>query len=641
MASALPSCALILLLATTASAEDAGVIGEERVAMQTVVTGTRTEQRASEATVGTEVITRREIEASGARNLAELLQAHPGVELVQSFRGSGIRLQGLDPEYVLILIDGQRVGGRLGNSIDISRFSLQDVERIELIKGPGSVLYGSDAMGGVVNLVTRPAQRPKELEGRAGYGTLSNIDTRAMAGFKAQGYDARLAGAYRHNGGWDLNPDTPATSGSESSVIDTSLNANWRPTDEASLTLTTSYTRKDQFAIDESPGGAVFDRRFRDELVDVAGRANVRMTDAFSLQAYGHHSYFRDQLLQDQHQSRDLDQYQEAKERLTELGVQLNQRFGGRHLATLATEGLFELSESPRIDGGRNSRTRVALMLQDDTRLLDSPRVSVILGGRVDQDSRFGLNFSPRIAARADPAENVTLRASCGWGFRAPNFTELYLRFENPSIGYVVEGNPDLEPEKSRGYAFSADVRVSDRITLSGSVFRTDLTNLISVVTIRATSPDAPTRFTYGNVTSAWTQGGELATRLRVGRGVYLDLGYALTDARNRETKELLEGRSVHRGTMQLLGRYRPTGIDWSVRGVLLGARPFLFDLDGDGAFAQVWSPPYVAVDARVGWQLLDWLGVYVLGTNLANAGDAIYLPIAPRGVQAGVTARY
>ena len=98
-------------------ATDAGTDLETDLSRQTVITGSRTERRAIDAVVATEVITRQQIEALGVRDLPQLLQQHPGVEMVYTNRGVGIRLQGLDPEYVLILVDGQRIAGRSGSIV--------------------------------------------------------------------------------------------------------------------------------------------------------------------------------------------------------------------------------------------------------------------------------------------------------------------------------------------------------------------------------------------------------------------------------------------------------------------------------------------------------------------------------------------
>jgi len=618
---------------------------------QTVVTGTRTEQRASDVTVATEVINRTSIERSGARNLAELLTTQPGLDIVESFRGSGVRLQGLDPEYVLILIDGERVSGRVGTTLDVSRFSLQEIERVEIVKGPSSVLYGSDAIGGVINLVTRKPQRRLEADGRVGWGLVGPLgapavdaggvglgDVRGGVGTHLDTVDARAQASYRHNNGWDWNRATLATNGSDTTLADASGLLTWTPNEKLSFRSRVAYTRKDQYAVDETPGGAVTDRRFRDEYADASLSARLQPQQGTSLLARVHGSLFRDQFLQDQRQARDLDQYQDARDMLWEMGLQLDQRLADVHLVSAAVEGLFENLTSPRVGRGQESRRRLGVMLQHDWKL-PATRLSLTFGARLDVDSRFGVAPSPRVAARWEPRDGLILRAGYGWGFRAPNFQELFLRFSNPSVGYVVEGNPNLRPELSRGYNLSADWRASEAVTVAASLFRAELSYLISVLTLRQASPDSPLTYGYGNVDRATTQGGELTVRFRLTRGLYLDAGYAFTDSRDDATGKLLPGRAQHRGTAQLSGRYRPWDVDGALRVAVQGIRPF--DEENPDGIRRSVAPPFAVVDLRLGKPVLPWLTVFVMGNNLLNAGDALYLPIQPRNLQAGVTLSY
>ena len=141
-----------------------------------IITDTRSEHRLSDATVSTEVITREEIAASGARDAGELLSTAAGIDVGGSFRGAAAELRGLDPRYVLVLVDGQRVAGRSDGAVDLSRFLAADIEQVEIVKGPASALYGADAIGGVINIRTRKPDRPVavSLDLRGGTRALSS-----------------------------------------------------------------------------------------------------------------------------------------------------------------------------------------------------------------------------------------------------------------------------------------------------------------------------------------------------------------------------------------------------------------------------------------------------------------------------------
>jgi len=126
-----------------------------------VVTAARREQRLADAVVATELISRREIEQRGATDVAAALTDAAGVQTEGGVpSGSGVLLEGLGSQRVLVLVDGQPLGGRINGNLDLSRLSTTGVERIEIVKGPQSTLYGSEAMGGVINIIRRKPRRP-------------------------------------------------------------------------------------------------------------------------------------------------------------------------------------------------------------------------------------------------------------------------------------------------------------------------------------------------------------------------------------------------------------------------------------------------------------------------------------------------
>ncbi len=615
---------------------------EPVAAAQTVVTGSRTERRIEDAVTPTEVITRAQIEATGANDLGALLQQQQGVELVYSFRGVGIRLQGLDPEYVLILIDGERVSGRIGNTIDLSRYSMRDIERIEIVKGPAAALYGSDAIGGVINLITRRVANPWEGSLRGSVGTREDYDFRAHAGMKRGPFEVRLGGGYRQALPYDLDPKDAATSGAGFRKFDGDAALIFTPTERVAISGKIGYLRRDENAIDISPTGATFDRRGRQEQFDASLKAALTPLDGTAITIRGRQSLFRDQLLQDQRGARDYDQYTQNVNRIWEAGVQVDQCLGN-HTLTGGLELLSEILSSPRLSTGHAEHQRYAALLQDEWDFSAvAPKFKIAPGVRVDVDTQFGVAPSPRLALKLDPTPAVTLRASWGMGFRAPSFSELYLLFDNASVGYVVEGNPDLKPEQSSSVNLAVDWRPPLQGWLvSASVFHTDITNLITVNTNDAPNPDNPTRYRYGNVASAYTQGLEVSGRARLSRGTYFDLGYTWLDARDNVKHRALEGRAAHKVNASLSARYPSIGIEALVRASWNGPRPFYIDDDANGVEETKWVKGYVDLEATVSWTFRGWLRVYVNGFNLLNAGDAVYLPRPPRGVLGGIEVRY
>jgi len=123
----------------------------------------------------------------------------------------------------------------------------------------------------------------------------------------------------------------------------------------------------------------------------------------------------------------------------------------------------------------------------------DSKQLSLVPGARLDVDSQFGSQLSPKLALRYDPLKTLTLRASYGRGFRAPSFQEQLLRFENPSVGYVVEGSTSLRAERSHGFDLAAEYTPLPELFLLVAAFRNDLSQMITPVTMRVQFSHTPT----------------------------------------------------------------------------------------------------------------------------------------------------
>lgn len=610
----------------------------------TVVTGSRTERKLEDSVVATEVITRAQIEQLGVRDLPQLLQQHPGVEMVYTNRGIGFRLQGLDPAYVLVLVDGERVAGRAGDFTDISRFSLRDVERVEIVKGPAAALYGADALGGVVNIITRHPTRPFEGAIRGMFGTLLEGDVRGFVGSKLGALELRAGGGYRTRNPYDWDTRDVAQNGPGIRRIDGDAEVAYAPSERFRAWIRAGYVLTDLNAIDMNDSGAVFDRYQRTEQFDTWVGVRGTLGSDTTLTARGHFGLFRDQFLVDQHGSRALDDYSRDLTRLWEGFVQVDQRLG-RHVLSLGLEGFAELLLSSRISPPDVQRGRLGAWLQDEWVLEQRGfKVAIAPGFRVDVDTEFGAAPSPRLAVKVNPSPQVTLRASWGLGFRAPTFNNLYLLFCNPGIGYCVEGNPTLTSENSGSVNLAVDYRLPwDGWLVSASAWHTSLRNLINVTASGIPNPDNPVVFTYENVANAYTQGVELTARARVSRGTYLELAYMGLDAQDLTRRRALEGRSSHRVNLQLSSKYRPIGLDGVVRASWHSARPYyagsglgFANVLGFGEERVIIAPAYVDLEVQLTYTR-GYFKFFVNGYNLLNSGDKDFNPRPPRGVIGGV----
>lgn len=628
-----------LLLATPPPAPDAARVEE------VVVTGSRSERTREESTANVEVIGRAEIEAAGAESVAEILESHPGVELESTFRGQAVRLQGFDPEYVLVLVDGERAQGRIGGALDLSRFSAGSIERIEIVKGAGSALYGADAVAGVINIITRRPEEPWEATGHLSSGTRGALDLSARVGGRRDTFEVGATVDQHRGAAWDLTPETVGTTSSAFQMTDVVAKAAWRPDRSFRLASKAEYLRRRQEGVADGDTGAVFDRQTLSEQASASVEADRQFKRAGRFRLTAHQGLYFDQYLSDQRGASALDQLQKSRELLTRLAVQQDIAFGTRQLLTSGAELLYEQIRTPRLQGGSGARTRGSLFVQHEWNLRNVRRLRITRGARLDGDSQFGLRVSPKVAARIDPTEATTMRAALGWGYRAPNFQELYLQFENPGAGYRVDGNPTLAPERSRSLNLDAEWRPLAKARLSLGLFRTDIRNLIVTRLAAPGSSGAPTGYNYQNVAAAHTQGLEVGLAAEIVPGLELAASYALTLARDEELDRPLEGRARHRGTFRVGYRAQAMGFAASARGTLVGARPFYESAQGEpgerGEMQRtVLARPYLTLGVRVEKSVWRGLFAFLGGDNLLDAGDERHLPIMPRTVYAGLDFR-
>ncbi|MFO0684180.1 MAG: TonB-dependent receptor [Sandaracinus sp.] len=609
-----------------------------------VVTGTRTEVPLADSPSRVEVITRAQIDASGSRDVAELLEERPGIVVQQTFRGTQITMDGLDPEYTLILVDGDRVPGRIGGAIDLGRYSLEDIERVEIVRGPSSALYGSDAIAGVVNIITRMPTEPFAADGALNYGYFGQGSTVDLTADAAGRYDvvaARVSGGYHFSDPWSRGSG-PSTTGSRRDQWSVGGHVYLEPLRGLRLDARVEYLSRQLTGVDTNDAGAVFDRTQLGEQLQVSIGERLHTGEGTDLVARITYASFREQYLYDQRGSQALDDYQDNREQTGQITLQLDHSFHtgsiGDHRVSVGVEGYRQDLDSLRLVTSGH-RARVSPFVQDEWTIVDDGELLLVavIGARLDVDSQFGEQLSPRVGLRFDPVSQVVLRATYGLGFRAPSFQELFLRFENPSVGYIVAGNPTLGAERSRGLRVGGDWTPIAEISFGADYFRNDLDDMIATVTAADTS--AGTRFTYANIASAYTQGLETRSTLRPIHELSFQLSYVLTDTRDAALNRPLEGRPFHRFTLGGSFAHEETGLSATVRTAISLDRNYYVDVDADGLEDVVTPGPLVSTDVRVGLSLFDHLELFVGVDNVFDAYDA-YFVSRPRTFFVGVRGR-
>ncbi len=538
-----------------------------RVLEELVVTAARREQRLADATVTTELIDRAAIETSGAADLASVLTEQAGILFQEGHpSGAGIMLQGLSSERVLVLIDGQPLYGRISGNIDLARLPTSIVDRVEVVKGPQSTLYGSEAMGGVVNIRTR--QAPLGSWGGAGHFTAGSVGRRD--GGITAGIGGQTAGILADVGlrSIDRAPGQAGTAGNLAQRADGALKARWMPTPTLALEAGGLVINERQRWL----GGSVYS--FADN-TQVSGRLNaswIRGEHRLSPTLYVSH------LNHLSRQSSLPSPIANTGDRQRQSLVKLDFLYSGRLLGHIADAGVemkqeHITSSDGRIEPGKGTLYSVEPFVQYE---VTSARWSILPGARVTWNEQWGAAVTPRIAARYRAASTLSLRASVGRGFRAPDFKELYLQFTNDAAGYAVYGNHDLRPEHSTNV--TAGLEWTKRRTFArAQVFWNDLQDFIE--TRPMPSSGSTTLYTYGNVDNGRTAGTELSAGVTMGQ-LRLTTAYSYLNTRDGATGKPLLGRPEH--AAQVSAGYAVTrGPRVTVTGIYTGVTPMQRDETG------------------------------------------------------------
>jgi outer membrane receptor for ferrienterochelin and colicins len=524
-----------------------------------VVTASRRPQRLADTPVTTELVTRQEIAQAGVADLSAALAERTGVQLSGGRpTGEGVMLQGFSSERVLVLVDGQPLGGRIAGTLDVSRIPVSMIERVEVVKGSQSALYGTDAMGGVVNIVTRTPEpggwrAGAELTGGTGgrldagatlHGTLGEMSLLAQAGRRAT----------------DIAPGRADQTDALAERWDGLARLQWS---------------RGAWSVDA--GALVFDefQRWRTGqlfyFVDNAQRS-ARLTAARALgddrvtatlfASEFEHLFRRATTLAPAGPDGDRE-----TQRLLRAEVLYNRTAGGVPL-DLGLDATRESRGSDRFDDLQRTLHTLDPFAQAT---LSLGTLSVVPGLRLSWSEQWGRALTPRVAALYRPVEPLALRASVGRGYRAPNFEELYLEFLNvgPGFGYLVRGNPSLRPETSTNLAAGAEwARGRGYARVQG--FHNRFDDFIENH-VRGDSSGV-TVYSYGNIAEGVTRGVELEGGW-TWRGGRAEGGYSVVHTRDVGSEQPLLGRPSQSGRLSVQ-QALPFGVRGSGALVYTGTTP-------------------------------------------------------------------
>ena len=632
---------LTLALATGMYAIGTDAQTKTEALQEVVVTATGTGNLLRDVPVQTEVITKKMIESYGGKSIEEILGG-----LTSSFAfnegdmGSQAQLGGLGNGYILILVDGKRLHGDNGGENDLGLIDPHNIEKIEIVKGAQSALYGSDAIAGVVNIITKKHHTEGLLlENTTRYGTFNDVRQHNGVGVRIGKVQSYTNFQLQHSDGWQNTSREYA----EGKVLEDSRNktvnqfTNWQvaerliyaPMRNLELYADGSFYRK---IINRPTNGRyascdvyTYDLLYRNASASAGGKWTIdeKRKDYVQLDIdWNKHAYYY------KYTSRTYeDAYIDGE---LEHGIPFyagQQRLQADQQRTMATlKGVFHLPagntlnagaefrydylKAPmRTDNGKASDKTAAIYAQDEYN--PAKWLNITAGARLVDNASYGLHFTPKISAMLSLGD---VRVRLGWsqGFKSPTVKELYYRYLHVmgSSTFFNIGNTDLKPQTSNYWSANAEYRAG-RLTLSLTGYLNRLDNMIALVNVPVEEipKDITTAYLgdgsqnvqarrYKNLEDAKTYGADFQMQVNITDGLTFTGGYSYLDTqantydtqRGRMKKATIDGMAHHKWNASIVysRRFAPSyrlSANLSTR----GSSKRYYENNGNGKHFQIW----------------------------------------------------
>lgn len=597
-----------------------------------VVTASGFEQQIQDAPASISVITREDLDKKFYRDVNDALIDVPGVIVTGGGDRQDISLRGMGPQYTLILIDGKRQSSRETRTNSDSAGveggwtpPLAAIERIEVVRGPMSSLYGSDAMGGVINIITRKV--PKEWGGEIRMDT--TIQESSKSGDIYQG-NFYLAGPIK-NDLLGLQIYGQASQRDEDNIVN-----GFRKRNSDSVTAKLALTpNRDHDIVLEATA-------MRQKIQETLGKTVAPLAPGVACARTGcpasAQNDYRSNKWALSHTGRwgwavsdSYVQQEEFDNRSRQMKVKnLNLQSSwtlplGSHMLTLGGTYLSQrLNDQTgnQLSGGPNKidRYQWALFAEDEWRLTDS--FAVTAGLRMDEDENFGTHFSPRLYGVWRMADRWTLKGGVSTGFRAPDLRQTVAGWGQVSRGGNMYGNPDLTPEKSVteeiGLLYDDGAGFNAGVTLFNNDFKDKITRVACPLTQCTEGPNQfgsnPT--TYMNVDKAVSRGVEASMKLPLTRDWSLTSSYTFTKSEQKSGQ--YKGEPLN----QLPKHLFTTTVDWQASDALqawarVNYRGKESQPTTGASSSSVVAPSYTFVDLGASYAVNKTVSVYAGIYNL------------------------
>jgi vitamin B12 transporter len=493
-----------------------------------VVTATRMEQPREEVTTSVTVITAEEIRQQQAETVLEVLRNVPGLDVVQTgSRGNttSVFIRGSDSDQVLVLVDGVEVNSTTTGAFEFAHLTTENVERIEILRGAGGTLYGSQAIGGVIHIITKAGKGPPEFSfsTEAGNHRTHRQVVTLRGGIERLGYSFS-ASRLETEGFHRFNDDYQN--------VATSTRLDFRVTENSLLKGIFHFRKTDLGLFNSNNFVPLADANARENVTDYLMKFDweQKLLPQWDYRVTGSQFKQHDKFTDDPEPG-SFDSVTRDRFRPTIVTGEFQTNYRWQEWST-TTFGIEHKKRQATTDSIRRDQRNLAYYLQEQLRFFQS-RFLLVAGMRLDDHQVFGTEWSPSAsAAYTIPRTGTKLKLGYAEGFKAPSMNELFF----PGFG-----NPNLGPETSWEVSGGVEQRFLERFLVGVTYFHREVEDLIEFV---------PPTFVARNVGKVRLDGIELFGDVNLGHGLSLRSNYTFLE--NDISSGRLLRRPRHRGNILL-----------------------------------------------------------------------------------------
>lgn len=480
---------------------------------EVVVTGSRTARPIKMSPVTTQVLGGKALVDAGYSNLQQALQQEtPGLNIQKVGFGNEISMQGLDARHVLFLMDGERMTGDMAGNLDYGRFNLHAIDRVEIVKGASSTLYGSRAAGAVINLITKKTDKPLSIDAGIRYGQMNernykhpqpkdflymfeqnadrpNLQSWVSAGFKAGKFTSQTDVWYSESDAFymyqaendkkvytkEANPFLPH----DITVVSNAVRPPMGIEGKEHITVSQKLYYNPNPNLSVLVYGSSFFMNTYDLIQDMmfsqardwtAGtKVTYHVKDWFSVTG-SLHADFYDRFKRHERIDKRQKDYESSiyQPRLT-----VTSNYFNGHSLILGMEHTSDELTSDRFSGNANHDLKTRALKETEYFLQDewtiNPRWMISVGIRTNFSKAFGFMGMPKVAAKYSPDKHWSLRANYSMGYRSPSIKELFFNWDHLGM-FMIRGNENMRPEKNNYFSLGAEYS-NDRLFVSGTAY--------------------------------------------------------------------------------------------------------------------------------------------------------------------------